>query len=722
MSSPSQFLGGDEPTLLKTLDGGSAQSTRALNQWIGRRLDLSLCLFMGQTRSRHRAQQRVLPFFEGTNQMNIHLTRPSVGQLQRTVTFALLFTSVLSIRPSNARELLSDGDFDSLLVGTAPDKRQPAGAWQFPRELESFWEGDVSERVPELFSIVETSSVDSNRPGNSLLVDSRSGSNGSLPSFLMNVFDSPIPETKDGFLRLNFQIFVPELGGRTGGGTVVIGGDHGFDGVSTQTDRGAMLVWERNGDLSAYVCQPGTGCNGSLNRRVRLVDDYPRDQWQDVRIDYNLANDDYDVYWAVDGEDLQLIASDLGIRSQNQRHADNINIAHFPSSGNSVAYFDNFSLEFVSTLPSVALDGAGGVYQQRFDEALGVDGSQRNQPLPLGWSGNRISDFGYETTTTKSFPPSLLARGTLLYNAGHDQDADRALALGIGSNTDAGTLQFLADVTGADASALQLAFDLEAWDADTRMTGFGEAAFDVTIEIDQGNGFEPLLDLGNITTGELQKPDGDYLDGNIAANRVSFDSGILPASIPAGSQLRFRWSVPLDGNSDGWVFGLDNVSVSLFEDLASVLGDFNADGILGIDDINMLANAIQSGSSDSQFDLNQNGQVEAEDYGHWVTDIKQTWLGDATLDGQFDSGDLVEVFTAGQYEDGIAGNSTWATGDWNGDGEFDTGDLVAAFQDGGFEAGQRTAVAAVPEPSALILFTWSLFGVCRFRNCRLGSV
>ena len=235
-----------------------------------------------------RAQQLFLPVDEGTNHMNIHLTRPSVGQLQRTVTFALLFTSVLSIQPTNAREILSDGDFDSLPVGTAPDKRQPAGAWQFPRELESFWEGDVSERFPELFSIVETSSVDSSRQGNSLLLDSRSGNRG-LPSFLMNVFDSRIPETRDGFLRLNFQIFVPEVDGLTGGGTVVIGGDHGFDGVSTQTDRGVQLAWERNGDLSAYVCQPGTDCNGSQNRRVRLVDDYPRDQWQDVRIDYNLA-------------------------------------------------------------------------------------------------------------------------------------------------------------------------------------------------------------------------------------------------------------------------------------------------------------------------------------------------------------------------------------------------------------------------------------------------
>ena len=162
--------------------------------------------------------------------------------------------------------------------------------------------------------------------------------------------------------------------------------------------------------------------------------------------------------------------------------------------------------------------------------------------------------------------------------------------------------------------------------------------------------------------------------------------------------------------------------MSLFAEFTAVWGDFNADGALGMDDINTLAAAVQTGSSDLQFDVNQNGSVDAEDYRHWVTDIKQTWLGDSTLDGQFDSGDLIEVFGAGQYEDGIAGNSTWATGDWNGDGEFDTGDLIIAFKDGGFEAGQRTAVAAVPEPSLLSLFALSLFGICRFRNRRLGSV
>ena len=72
------------------------------------------------------------------------------------------------------------------------------------------------------------------------------------------------------------------------------------------------------------------------------------------------------------------------------------------------------------------------------------------------------------------------------------------------------------------------------------------------------------------------------------------------------------------------------------------------------------------------------------------------------MDGEFNSTDLVTVFTEGQYEDQVVGNSGWATGDWNGDTEFDSSDFVEAFAAGGYEMGPRAA-QAVPEPSAVIM-------------------
>jgi hypothetical protein len=63
--------------------------------------------------------------------------------------------------------------------------------------------------------------------------------------------------------------------------------------------------------------------------------------------------------------------------------------------------------------------------------------------------------------------------------------------------------------------------------------------------------------------------------------------------------------------------------------------------------------------------------------------------GDATLDGVFDSTDLIAVFTRGEYEDDQPNNSTWSDGDWDGDGEMTTADLVAAFQAGGYDASRE---------------------------------
>ena len=83
----------------------------------------------------------------------------------------------------------------------------------------------------------------------------------------------------------------------------------------------------------------------------------------------------------------------------------------------------------------------------------------------------------------------------------------------------------------------------------------------------------------------------------------------------------------------------------------------------------------------------------------WIRDLRETSVGDSNLDGLFDSGDLVLVFSGGKYETGdMAG---WALGDWDGDMQFGSGDLVFAFSDGGYVA--AAAPAAVPEPSSILL-------------------
>ena len=91
------------------------------------------------------------------------------------------------------------------------------------------------------------------------------------------------------------------------------------------------------------------------------------------------------------------------------------------------------------------------------------------------------------------------------------------------------------------------------------------------------------------------------------------------------------------------------------------------------------------GATVPELDLDDDGHVDHQDHRVWVKVLKHTWFGDANLDGEFNSGDMVQVFVLGKYETGE--EASWAEGDWNGDGFFDSSDMVAAFADGGYEKG-----------------------------------
>jgi hypothetical protein len=98
----------------------------------------------------------------------------------------------------------------------------------------------------------------------------------------------------------------------------------------------------------------------------------------------------------------------------------------------------------------------------------------------------------------------------------------------------------------------------------------------------------------------------------------------------------------------------------------------------------------------------------------WVETLSNTYWGDSNLDGEFNTGDLVQVLEFGQYEDDLAGNSGWTEGDWDGDGDFTTSDLVQALEGGGYEIGPRDAVLPVPEPAnSGIVLLLAAMTICR---------
>ncbi len=169
----------------------------------------------------------------------------------------------------------------------------------------------------------------------------------------------------------------------------------------------------------------------------------------------------------------------------------------------------------------------------------------------------------------------------------------------------------------------------------------------------------------------------------------------------------------------------DNLSIELFE-APGLAGDFDSNGLLEANDLNLLSAELRANGQDPAFDVDGSGSVDDQDHTYWIKTLRNTWIGDTNLDGEFSSTDFVEVLTLGKYEDGLPLNAGWEEGDWNGDGDFDTSDFVVALTDGGFEIGPQEVVAAVPEPTSFVLvgcvvLLWSVLPRCGRRPRPAGG-
>jgi len=204
----------------------------------------------------------------------------------------------------------------------------------------------------------------------------------------------------------------------------------------------------------------------------------------------------------------------------------------------------------------------------------------------------------------------------------------------------------------------------------------------------------------------------------------------LYRSTSNGNTIYDQWTVfPTNANPDdfGWTF------------VPTAVGDLNLDGVLSADDIDLLAERLRERTSplptwipDEAFDMDGDGRVNVQDYAAWASQLKGVWLGDANLDGEFDTSDFVHLFQRGHYEDTVFRNSGWADGDFNADGEFDSRDLVTVFQAGGYNTGplpantatlvaqpwHQGATAAVPEANSFAALFLGLITLAIGRRSR----
>ncbi len=131
----------------------------------------------------------------------------------------------------------------------------------------------------------------------------------------------------------------------------------------------------------------------------------------------------------------------------------------------------------------------------------------------------------------------------------------------------------------------------------------------------------------------------------------------------------------------------------------------NTDGNGSFGEQMMLITEVENPWSVFAADLDGDGDVDVlAGSGDWSDNevpfgtifwLENRILADSNDDGTFDSSDLVAVFQAGKYEDGIDDNATFDEGDWNQDGDFDSADLVFAFQAGHYVAAAQPLEAEI---------------------------
>jgi hypothetical protein len=269
-----------------------------------------------------------------------------------------------------------------------------------------------------------------------------------------------------------------------------------------------------------------------------------------------------------------------------------------------------------------------------------------------------------------------------------DVNAGSGMELRMRINSDSALDSFIAEVEPETWYYTAVVFDTQGNElaGDDSITGIfnlyldGEL-LDTTDELTISN-FGDTLDR---TIGVSKHPQGfprDYFEGLIYEPRVSL--GALGAD-----ELLF-------GGGD------------------ELVGDFNGNGLLDAEDINDLTTQSASGANLAAYDLNADTFVNEADVKVWISDLFKSWVGDADLSGEFNSGDLVTVLASGKYESDSP--SVWSEGDFNGDGRTNTNDLVAALSDGGYEAGARQATAAVPEPTSGCLLLLGILSILRRRR------
>lgn len=114
--------------------------------------------------------------------------------------------------------------------------------------------------------------------------------------------------------------------------------------------------------------------------------------------------------------------------------------------------------------------------------------------------------------------------------------------------------------------------------------------------------------------------------------------------------------------------------------LSSTRGDFNGDGLVDTEDIDLLFSEVEQDTHQSGFNLTRDVLVDLADVSELVEGVLNTRNGDTNLDGTVGFDDFVRLTNS--VGDGTAG---WSSGDFTGDGKTDFEDFQLLAAEFGFK-------------------------------------
>lgn len=146
-----------------------------------------------------------------------------------------------------------------------------------------------------------------------------------------------------------------------------------------------------------------------------------------------------------------------------------------------------------------------------------------------------------------------------------------------------------------------------------------------------------------------------------------------------------------------------------------LFGDFDMNGLIEAEDIDILSAEVRNSSTDLTFDLNDDGSIDPGDRTAWVDGVG-TLFGDADLNGVVAFADFLALAQNFGLDAG------WGQGDFDGDATIRFADFLVLAQNFGLSANAASAVA-VPEPASFLnMLAVLVFGVLRTRKSMRKSV